>query len=103
MAEADKTAGTGALSGVIKTRSPSLAVLTCPPAVLPPVSVFTSPLLSGDSPASLNLGALGPAASVTAPVIGLGMKVLSRCSVLDADLGVILTLTSPTPLCPSHR
>lgn len=25
MAEADKTAGTGALSGVIKTRSPSLA------------------------------------------------------------------------------
>lgn len=103
MAEADKTAGTGALKWCNQDTQPESCLLTCPPAVLPPVSVFTSPLLSGDSPASLNLGALGPAASVTAPVIGLGMKVLSRCSVLDADLGVILTLTSPTPLCPSHR
>lgn len=47
MLEADKTAGTGALSDVIKTRSLSLTILSCPPGVLPPVSIFTYPLVRG--------------------------------------------------------
>ena len=104
MVDADKAAGTSALSGVIKTRSLSPAILTCPPGILPPIPAFTYCLCQGTHQPLLSLGALGPAASVTAPVVGLKVKQLSWCSVFaDANLGIILTLLPPTSPCPSHH
>lgn len=99
MVDADKAAGTSALRGVTKTRSLSPAILTCPPGILPPIPAFTYCLCQGTHQPLLSLGALGPAASVTAPV-----KQLSWCSVFtDANLGIILTLLPPTPPWPSHH
>lgn len=75
MVAVDRTVGNRMLSGIIQTcgLGPK-PILACFQDIFLHGPAFTYHLLSGDSQTSLSLGAIGPAASVTAPVVGLKAK-----------------------------